>query len=166
MLSPTYELATYLMSYGGVSKSSVWDRWSVAMSYGWDVKSSVWLSNTTVQATGLDAWASRVKCPARFVSHLHEIFTRDIMMTSSNGTISCVTGPLCGEFTGPGEFPAQWPVTRSFDVFIDLGLNRINDWVNNREAGDLRRHCGHYDVNIMLNTTAREGSALNYFVNH
>ena len=26
-----------------------------------------------LQATGLDAWASRVKCPARFVSHLHEI---------------------------------------------------------------------------------------------
>ena len=26
------------------------------------------------QATGLDAYASRVKCPARFVSHLHEIF--------------------------------------------------------------------------------------------
>ena len=25
------------------------------------------------QATGLDAWASRVKFPARFVSHLHEI---------------------------------------------------------------------------------------------
>ena len=25
------------------------------------------------QATGLGAWASRVKCPARFVSHLHEI---------------------------------------------------------------------------------------------
>ena len=25
------------------------------------------------QATGLDAWTSRVKCPARFVSHLHEI---------------------------------------------------------------------------------------------
>ena len=25
------------------------------------------------QATGLDAWASRVKCPARFESHLHEI---------------------------------------------------------------------------------------------
>ena len=26
-----------------------------------------------IQATGLDAWASGVKCPARFVSHLHEI---------------------------------------------------------------------------------------------
>ena len=31
-----------------------------------------------------------------------------------------VTGPLCGEFTGPGEFPTQRLVTRSFDVFFDL----------------------------------------------
>ena len=29
--------------------------------------------NVLQQATGLDAWASRVKCPARFVSHSHEI---------------------------------------------------------------------------------------------
>ena len=29
--------------------------------------------NSAKQATGLDAWASRVKCPARFVSHLHDI---------------------------------------------------------------------------------------------
>ena len=46
------------------------------------------------------------------------------MMTSSNGTIFRVTGPLCGEFTGPGEFPAQRPLTRSFDVFFDLRLNK------------------------------------------
>ena len=26
----------------------------------------------------------------------------------------------------------------------------INDWVNNREVGDLRRHRGHYDVNVMI----------------
>ena len=26
----------------------------------------------------------------------------------------------------------------------------INDWVKNREAGDLRRHRGHYDVNVMI----------------
>ena len=26
----------------------------------------------------------------------------------------------------------------------------INDWVNNREAGDLRRYCAHYDVFVML----------------
>ena len=46
------------------------------------------------------------------------------MMTSSNGDILRVTGPLCGEFTGPGEFPTQRPVTRGFDVFFDLRLNK------------------------------------------
>ena len=45
-------------------------------------------------------------------------------MTSSNGNIFRVTGPLCGEFTGPGEFPTQKPVTWSFDVFFDLHLNK------------------------------------------
>ena len=45
-------------------------------------------------------------------------------MTSSNGNIFRVTGPLCGEFSGPGECPAQRPVTRSFDVFFDLRLNK------------------------------------------
>ena len=69
-------------------------------------------------------------------------------MTSSNGNIFRVTGPLCGEFTGPGEFPTQRPVTRSFDVFFDLRL--LNGWVNNREAGDLRRYRGHYDVTVMI----------------
>ena len=47
-----------------------------------------------------------------------------IMMTSSNRNIFLVTGPLCGEFTGPGEFPTQSPVTRSFDIFFDLRLNK------------------------------------------
>ena len=42
------------------------------------------------------------------------------MMTSSNGNIFRVTGHLCREFTGPGEFPTQRPVTRSFDVYFDL----------------------------------------------
>ena len=46
-----------------------------------------------------------------------------------------------------GEFPAQRPVTRSFDVFFDL--RQLNDWVNTREAGDLRRYRAHYDVIVM-----------------
>ena len=46
------------------------------------------------------------------------------MMTSSNGNIFHVTGPLCGEFTGTGEFPAQRPLTGSFDVFFDLRPNK------------------------------------------
>ena len=45
-------------------------------------------------------------------------------MTSLNGNILHVTGPLCEEFTGEvtGEFPSPSPVTRSFDVFFDLRL--------------------------------------------
>ena len=51
---------------------------------------------------------------------------------------------LCaGNSSVTGEFPTQRPVTGSFDVFFDLRLN----WVNNREAGDLRRH---YDVIVMI----------------
>ena len=47
-----------------------------------------------------------------------------------------------------GEFPAQRPVTRSFDVFFDLCLNR-------RMSKQLwgwrgwRRHHAHYDVTVM-----------------
>ena len=47
-----------------------------------------------------------------------------VMMTSSNGNIFRVTGPLCGEFTDPGELPTQMPVTRTLDVFFDLRLNK------------------------------------------
>ena len=47
-----------------------------------------------------------------------------------------------------GEFPAQRPVTRNFDVFFDLRLKK-NGWINNREAGDLRRHRAYYDVTVM-----------------
>ena len=46
------------------------------------------------------------------------------MTTSSNGNIFRATGPLCGEFIGSGEFPTQRAVTRSFDVFFDLRLNK------------------------------------------
>ena len=33
-------------------------------------------------------------------------------------------GAIYGEASVTGEFPAQRPVTRSFDVFFDLHLNR------------------------------------------
>ena len=47
------------------------------------------------------------------------------------------------------EFPAQRPVTRSFDVFFDLRLNQqlIKQW-----TGDLRLHLAHYDIIIMNNS--------------
>ena len=68
------------------------------------------------------------------------------MMTSSNGNIFRVTGPLCGVFTGPGEFPTQRPVTQSFDVFFDLRLNkRLSKqswgWWFETLSSSLWRHC-------------------------
>ena len=70
------------------------------------------------------------------------------MMTSSNGNIFRVTGPLCGEFTGH-----LWiPRTKASDVELWCFLWSapwINGWVNSREAGDLRHHGAHHDVIVM-----------------
>ena len=70
------------------------------------------------------------------------------IMTSSNGNIFLVTGPLCGEFTGH-----RWiPLAKASDVelwgFL-WSVPWINGWVNNCEAGDLRCHRAHYDVIVM-----------------
>ena len=46
------------------------------------------------------------------------------MMTSSNGNIFRVTDLLCGEFTRHRWIPPQRPLTRSFDLFFDLRLNK------------------------------------------
>ena len=70
----------------------------------------------------------------------HAIPTSSVMMTSSNGNI----------------FPAQRPVTRS--LMFSLICTWMNGWVNNREAGDLRRHRAHYDVTLMKNTHGRSPS--------
>ena len=67
-------------------------------------------------------------------------------------TLSASLAICAGNSPVPDEFPAQRPVTRSFDVFFDLRLNKrlwINGWVINREAGDLRRYRADYDVTVM-----------------
>ena len=77
------------------------------------------------------------------------------MMTSSNGSIFRITGPLCGEFTGPGEFPTQRPVTRSFDVFFDLRLNkRLSKqpwgWWSETPSSSLWRHRNGFWTDVTL----------------
>ena len=68
------------------------------------------------------------------------------MMTSSNGKIFRVTGPLCGEFTGHRWVPAQRPVARCFDVVFDLRLNELlnkqpSGWWFETPSRSLWRHC-------------------------
>ena len=59
-------------------------------------------------------------------------------------TFSALLAICAGSSPVTGEFPAQRPLTRNFDVsFFCAGISGL---VNNREAGDLRRHRAHYDV--------------------
>ena len=69
------------------------------------------------------------------------------MMTSSNGNIFRVTGPLRVEFTDH-----RWiPFTKASDaeLWCFFSCAWINSWVNNREAGNLSRHRTHYDIIVM-----------------
>ena len=83
---------------------------------GWNVK--FWLVVINTDLNFKCSWCSR-----EMMKSWHRSDFRS-MMTSSNGNIFRVTGHLCGEFTDPGEFPAQRPVARSFEVFFDLRLNK------------------------------------------
>ena len=62
------------------------------------------------------------------------------------------------------HFPRYWPFVRGiyrshkgqwrgafmFWIMFSFICAWINGWVNNREAGDLRRHRVHYDVTVMM----------------
>ena len=68
-------------------------------------------------------------------------------MTSSNGNISALLALCAGNTPVPVNSPhkGQWRGALMFSLICAW----INDWVNNREAGDLRRHRGHYDAIVM-----------------
>ena len=65
-----------------------------------------------------------------------------LQIASFHSTISA------GNSLVTSEFPAQMLVTRSFDVFFDLRLNKR--WVNNRGAVDLRRDRAYYDDTVKM----------------
>ena len=67
------------------------------------------------------------KCVDKGVHLTHwcrEKLTAIFMMTSSNGNIFRVTGPLYGEFTGPRWIPLTKASDAGLDVFFDLCPNK------------------------------------------
>ena len=58
-------------------------------------------------------------------------------------TLSALQALCAGNSPVAGEFPARRPVTRSFDVFFDMRLNKHLS--KQLRAGDLKRHRPHYD---------------------
>ena len=63
-------------------------------------------------------------------------------------TFSALLALCAGNSPVPVNSPhkGQWRGALMFSLIYAW----INDWVNNREAGDLRRQRGHYDVIVML----------------
>ena len=62
-------------------------------------------------------------------------------------TFSELLAICVGNSSVTSEFPAQRPVSQTYDIFIRYW---INGWVNNREAADSRRYRVHYDVIIII----------------
>ena len=79
-------------------------------------------------------YGSHPAYPKNSWRHQMEIFSTLLAICEGNSPVT-------------GEFSSQRPVTRSFDVFFDLRLNK--GWVNNRDAVDMRRHSAHYDANVI-----------------
>ena len=74
------------------------------------------------------------------------------------------------------HFPRYWPFVRGIHrspvnsphkgqwrgaLMFTLICVRINGWVNNREAGDLRRHRAHYDIIVMISSKVCAASPRN-----
>ena len=57
-------------------------------------------------------------------SSTKETTLQSTMMTSSKENISVLLAICAGNSSVTGEFPSQRPVTGSFDVFVDLRLNK------------------------------------------
>ena len=85
----------------------------------------------------------------------HRITRSVSMMTSSNGNVFRVTG----HSPATDEIPSQRPVTRSFDVFFDLRLNKrlskqSKHWWFETPSRSLWRHC---NVSITMTSYGRYG---------
>ena len=100
------------------------------------LKNVVWKGQSLLQSLAMQcwAWARNVLCSGH---KLRTFFVSDIFLCHRSQTSRCYSSAwwrhqmetfsallaLCaGNSPVPGEFHAQRPVTRSFDVFFDLGL--------------------------------------------
>ena len=89
------------------------------------------------------------------ISHENTSNQQRHMMTSSHGNFFCVTGPLCAEFTGHRWIPHKRPVTRSYDVFFDLRLNKWSSkqswgWWFETQSRSWWRHCNGVDRSQLM----------------
>ena len=87
------------------------------------------------------------------------------MMTSSNGNIFPVTGHLwIHRSQVNSRTKGQWLGALMFSLICGW----TSGWLNNRDAGDLKRHQAHYDVTVMgcsgLSAFRKSGSSVRHRV--
>ena len=111
-----------------LSRPQHWDGVDTSNPSSWNATTD---SSHVVNTMAVDSLATDGARPsaAMMVTYSRGIFQSQhsaffSMTTSTDGNIFRVTGPSCGNSPVTGEFPSQRPVTRSFDVFSDLCLNK------------------------------------------
>ena len=103
-----------------------------------------------IRITGL-LWRESTQLPVTLRPVTRKAFSRDPYKNAwwrhEMETLSAKLALCAGNSPVPVNSPhkAQWRGALMFSLICVW----INGWVNNREAGDWRRHRGHYDVNVM-----------------
>ena len=96
--------------------------------------------------TVIKRWHPRSRCHHTMTS----VFR---IMTSSNVNIFCVTGPLCGEFTGD-----RWiPLTKASDLRLNIRLSKHSlCWCFEMPSRSLWRYCNEYWWCLIVNSRSSE----------
>ena len=89
------------------------------------------------------SWPPVTHRPITWWRHQMEAFSALLAFCAGNSPVP-VNSPHKGQWRGALMFSLIWTST--------------NGWVNNREAGDLRRHRAHYDV-IVMRATVHKNTA-------
>ena len=111
------------------------------------LKTTAWNNNDTI------LWSNRFN---KSLVKLQSAYTHWPWWRHQMETFSALLALCAGNSTVPVNSPhkGQWRGALMFSLIYAW----INDWVNNREAGDLRRHCDHYDVIVMAPVHVRRNS--------
>ena len=106
----------------------------------------IWSQDATVkhQIDGLDCSDSITNIPELVV--LHKVI--ETWWSHKMETFCALLALCAGNSSITSGFPSQRPVKQSFGLFLDLFLK--NGWVNNWDAGDLRRHWAQCHATVVM----------------
>ena len=133
VLTHPYYLITVITFHGWLPNLPVWHNNSTLMSYGRLCNPPVWHRHTVAFPCWWLVW------------YKHRCYPHDDVIKWKHFSRNW---PFVREIhRSPVNFPhkGQWRGALMFSLIYAW----IKDWVNNREAGDLRRQHGHYDVIVM-----------------